>query len=487
MKTLLEPKTDIHHRPLSDGWRMTLLLAFLLGAGPASAQGANPRLLTTFTNPTPAFFELFGGSVAAMGTDRVLISAGAAAGGGKVFLFNLNGTLLTTFTNPGTAGNGFGGLGGERGLAAMGTDRVLIGAFDSYRGEPLEQIGAAFLFSTNGTLLTTFTNPNPAKVQAFGWSLAAVGNDRVIISGLANINKPPPYPGGVYLFTTNGTLLTTFTNPTPAIHGEFGVSLAVIEGNRVLIGASSVGPVGAGVAYLFSTNGALLTTITNPVPAEGINFGTAVAVVGSDRLLISATDAAATKGNGGSAYLFTTNGTLLATFPNPTPAANDLFGWSVAAVGSSRVIIGASQDGAGALRSGAAYVFSTNGTLLATITNPTPAVNDYFGWAVAAVGSDEVIIGSVWKDLGATDAGAAYLFALSNPSLSIARNATMISLSWVTPESSWVLQQLDLPGPTTLWSDNTNAVIVSGPTNIVQQELDTSNRIFRLHLPRSGF
>ncbi len=464
----------------------TRLLAPSLLPASVFAQDNHAVLLTTINNPTPANFDLFGETVAAMGDDLVLIGAGAAAGGaGEVYLFNLNGTLLNTFTNPGTAGNGFGGLGGERGLAAMGNDRILIGAFNTVGGVPLDQIGAAFLFSTNGTMLTTFTNPNPAKVQAFGWSVAAVGNDRVIISGLANVNYPPPYPGGVYLFTTNGTLFTTFTNPTPAIPGGFGASLAVIAGNRLLIGAPNDGPGGAGVAYLYSTNGTLLMTITNPVPADGDNFGEAVAVVGTDRLLISATDAAATKGTGGSAYLFTTNGTLLTTFTNPTPAANESFGWSVAVVGSSRVLIGAYQEGAGALRSGAAYIFSTNGTLLTTMTNPTPAVNDYFGWAVAAVGTDRVLIGGPWDDTGATEAGSAYLFALPYPPLSIARNSPAVSVSWITAETGLIFQQADSIGSPVVWNDSTNSVSVVGLTNVVQQTPATgaTNRFFRLRRP----
>lgn len=462
--------------------QLILLLALVLDSRLVLAQGI--VLLTTSNNPTPANFDLFGETVAAMGDDQELIGAGAAAGGaGEVYLFSLNGTLLTTFTNPGTAGNGFGGLGGASGLAALGNDRVLIGAYNSVGGVPLEQVGAAFLFGTNGTLLASFTNPAAAKVQAFGWAVAALGNDRVIISGLANVNNPPPYPGGVYLFTTNGTLLTTFTNPTPAIPGGFGASLAVVAGNRLLIGAPYAGPGAAGVAYLYRTNGALLTTITNPVPADGDNFGQAVAAVGSDRLLISAIDYAATKGNGGSAYLFTTNGTLLTTFTNPTPAAYDYFGWSVAAVGSSRVIIGAYQDGTGALRSGAAYIFSTNGTLMTTMTNPTPAVNDYFGWAVAAMGKDRVLIGGVWDDTGATEAGSAYLFALPYPPLSIARNGFAVSVGWISAEAGLILQQADSPGSSVVWSDTTNSVSINGLTNVVQQTRTTTNRFFRLHRP----
>jgi hypothetical protein len=102
--------------------------------------------------------------------------------------------------------------------------------------------------------------------------------------------------------------------------------------------------------------------------------------------------------------------TLLTTFTNPTPAILDLFGYAVAAVGNERVLIGAPYDDTGATDAGAAYLFSTNGTLLTVFTNPAPAINDAFGWSVTALGSDRVLIGAYTDNTGASDAGAAYLF-----------------------------------------------------------------------------
>src|SRR5262245_58535883 len=64
---------------------------------------------------------------------------------------------------------------------------------------------------------------------------------------------------------------------------------------------------------------------------------------------------------------------LFNTFPNPTPAADDHFSWSVAALGNDRVLIGATSDDNMATNAGIAYLFHTNGTLLTTFTNPSPA------------------------------------------------------------------------------------------------------------------
>ena len=152
-------------------------------------------------------------------------------------------------------------------------------------------------------------------------------------------------------------------------------------------------------------------TIVNPTPENFESFGNAVAAMGNDRVLIGANADDFGAQDTGRAYLFSANGTLLATFNNPTPQSFDSFGSSVAAVGSDRVLIGAEGDNTGAPSAGAAYLFSTNGTLLATINNPTPFSDDLFGDAVAAVGSDRVLIGAPSDNTVASGAGAAYLFS----------------------------------------------------------------------------
>ena len=453
-----------------------LFFALTLWPGSAFAQG-NGALLTTFTNPIPAGSALFGSSVAAVGSDRVLVGA---AGSGTAYLLSLNGTLLTTFTNPTTSFDTFGSS-----VAALGNDRVLVGAYNYFSNSV--QAGRAYLFAANGTSLTTFTNPSQATVQAFGWSVAALGNDRVLISGFPNVNNPPPYLGSVFLFRTNGALLTTFTNPTPSSDGDFGQIVAALGNDRVLVGASgaNTGASRTGAAYLYNTNGALLTTFTNPTPAASDGFGISVAGVGSDRVIIGAFQDSTGASHTGSAYLFSTNGTLLTTFTNPAPEDFDIFGSSVAGVGSTRVLIAAYQDNAGASQAGSAYLFSTNGTLLNSFTNPTPETQDWFGYSASAVGVDQVIIGAVWDNTGAPDAGSAYLYTLPYPSLSIAQNGSAVSLNWVTAETGLVLQEADLLGPSTMWSDTMDSTSINGLTNVVQQTMGsgTTNRFYHLRRP----
>ncbi|HTY86499.1 MAG TPA: tail fiber domain-containing protein [Candidatus Acidoferrum sp.] len=358
--------------------------------------------ILTLANPTPADSDNFATSVAAVENAFLLVGApgddtGATAAG-AAYLFDARGSLMATINNPAPeVGEWFGySVGAGNNVVLIGAPRENIGATAA---------GAAYLFSTNGTLLTTFTNPAPADYEQFGRSVAVLGSDRVLVGALQDAGNI----GAAYLFTTNGTLLTTFTNPTPASGDNFGYSITAVGSDYVLVGSplDDAGANNAGAAYLFTTNGTLVMTFTNPTPVQDEQFGYALAAVGSDRVLI----AAPWERGGAGAFLFNTNGTVLTIFTNPPSAAGGRFGYSVAALGNNRVVIGAIWANNGTSYPGAAYVFNTDGALLATLANPTPAQLDVFGCALAAVGTNQVLIGAFLKDLGAVDAGAAYLFS----------------------------------------------------------------------------
>jgi hypothetical protein len=454
-----------------------LLLSWAIFSSPFSTAFAQ---VMTFTNPTPAEFDVFGISVAAVGTDRVLIGAQyddeGGSDAGAAYLFSTNGVLLTTFTNPTPAGFDF----FAHSVAAVGTDHVLIGASLAYTSG--REAGAAYLFTTDGLLVTTFTNPTPAADDVFGHSVAGIGTDRVLI-GAPWDDTGGSDAGAAYLFSTNGSLLTTFTNPTPAVSDEFGWSVATMGTDRVLIGADldDTGGSDAGAAYLFSTDGTLLTTFTKPTPAVSDGFGFSVATLGADRVLIGAPgdDTGAT--DAGAAYLFSTNGILLTTFTNPAPAVRDWFGYSVTGVGTERVLIGAaSDDTGGANDSGAAFLFSTNGLLLMTFTKPTPADRDWFGISVAAVGTDRVLIGAHLDDTGGSNAGAAYLFSAPSEVLTITLTSTNTAvISWPYPSTGFVLEE-NSTLETANWTGVTNSVSNDGLFNRVVVPLNTSNSFFRL-------
>jgi len=115
--------------------------------------------------------------------------------------------------------------------------------------------------------------------------VAALGNDRVLI-GARYDDTTGTNAGAIYLFHTNGTLLTAFTNPNPASlysdGDQFGGAIATLESDQVLIGSPNDGKV-----YLFATNGALATTITNSPGLDNCSFGEVIVAFGNDKVSLA--------------------------------------------------------------------------------------------------------------------------------------------------------------------------------------------------------
>jgi hypothetical protein len=461
------------------------LLATSCVVSPLAVVAQTPVLLRTFNNPIPATDDFFGSAMVALGSDRVLIGAQyddtTATNAGAVYLFHTNGSLLTTFTNPHPAyvspyaDNQFGCA-----LATLGGDRVVIGS---------PQSAKTYLFTTNGALVQTLNSSNIYDYH-FGDAVAAVGNDRVLIGAHQSyFNSDLYYEDGVaYLYSTNGTLLTTFNNPQAdqVNFKEFGYAVAAFGSDRVLISANDYGS-GHGAAYLFNTNGALLTTFTNPAPVLFDYFGHSIAAASTDRILVGAPGSSAAA-NGGAVYLFNTNGTLLLTITNPTPAVNDRFGEQMAMLGNDRVIIGASGDDTGVTDAGSAYVYDVDGTLIATLNNPAPASGDWFGSRVAAFGNEGAIIGAIFDDAGATNAGSAYLFSVpapaGAPSLTIQRTTTnTVVVSWPSPSTGFVLQQNTNGISTVNWSNATVGVQIVGTNETLIVNPIGGSQFYRLVKP----
>src|SRR6184192_4027503 len=98
-----------------------------------------------------------------------------------------------------------------------------------------------------------------------------------------------------------------------------------------------------------------------------------------------------------------------ATLLDPTPAENDFFGSAVTLAGGN-LLVGARFDDTAASDAGAAYLLDpATGALLTTLLEPAPAASDQFGAAVAAVGSD-LLVGAPHFNSGAAHAGAVFVF-----------------------------------------------------------------------------
>jgi len=149
----------------------------------------------------------------------------------------------------------------------------------------------------------------------------------------------------------------------------------------------------------------------------GDGFGSTLAAVGTDKLLIGAPWDDLGGVNAGVVYLYDLQGNLLTAYTNPAPeGAGDRFGYAVTAVGSKKVLIGSPWEDLGGYSAGVAYLYGLDGALLFTYTAPSPEVFALFGNAVASVGANKVLIGAHASDIGAQNAGAAFLYEFVPPS-----------------------------------------------------------------------
>jgi len=212
------PKLRIQKRLVHMKIRLSTAIAgvclLVIGVRSAKAQFENWVPSKTFANPRPQNEGRFGATVASVGNGLVLIGTQdndtGARGDGAVYLYDLSGALLKTYTKPSPADSGRFG----RALAGVGGDKVLIGA-------PVVDVGttntgAAYLYDLNGGLLTLYTNPTSVSGSQFGRALTSVGSDKVLIGA------PTDHGGAAYLFDLAGTLLATYTSPNPRNWSGFG-------------------------------------------------------------------------------------------------------------------------------------------------------------------------------------------------------------------------------------------------------------------------
>jgi len=108
----------------------------------------------------------------------------------------------------------------------------------------------------------------------------------------------------------------------------------------------------------------------------------------------------------------TTEEDLLLTINNPTPEIDDRFGFSVATTPDGNLLIGAFADNTVGNGAGSAYLFDgTTGAVLLTIDNPTPATGDLFSESVASTPDGNIIVGAQGDNIGVAQTGSAYIFS----------------------------------------------------------------------------
>ncbi len=318
-------------------------------------------------------------------------------------------------------------------LASFPDGRILVGTANSAvapLGNVVTRVGSVYLHGTNGEVIGEWSNPDGptdsgGQPAYFGYNVAALPGNRFAVSTLRNRGK-------VFIFSAAqpGLPLTTITNPSPSSGGHFGKALAALGNDRLLISdhfdTGTPGRVGSVRLYDFSGN--LLRTIRNPVEQDFDEFGRTVVAVDDRRFLVGAPYARqvyfpagtpVTNYVAGAVYLFDDTGGLLRTFTGPNPERSEEFGAALAMLDPGRALIGAPGDRQGPLITGRAFLYNLGGILLGIAENPEPDMFDGFGYSLAALDGRRFAVSAPFDDTGRPNAGAVYGYDVPVPKVEI--------------------------------------------------------------------
>ena len=287
----------------------------------------------------------------------------------------------------GSAGDWFGtSVAIDGGTAIVGAPVVQVGAH--------QFAGKAYVHTENSNgswsrKATLDADTNAGLGYAFGTAVAVDGSTAVVGAFGDDSGK-----GAVYVFTRNGNAwprAARLTAPNAANDDSFGRSVAV-DGDFVVVGSwrDDDGGTNSGSVFVFTK------------PSGGWGAWSS----------LSSTEKSA----------------LTAKLTASDAAAEDHFGWSVAVDGDN-VVVGAYGNDDDGADSGSAYLFTkpNGGWATATetvkLTAPDGAADDEFGYSVAA-GGDRAIVGAPGDE---SYKGAAYVFGIAWTDISVSDDGATIS------------------------------------------------------------
>lgn len=382
-------------------------------------------------NPYPAPDDNFGAAVAVAGS-RVAVSAYrdnmGAPNAGRVFVYDLQSgtpsnplhslTMAVAEEND-CFGNALAMAGDYLAVAAESDDttaanagRVLV--FNLAAGQPTQP----WL-----TLAQPLAQPN----GYFGSSVALTG-DHVVV-GAYRDDAAAENAGTCYVYQLSGgapgTLIGTPDKPVPAVADYFGSAVS-ISGNTVLVAAlhDDRGDIESGCTYVYNlsspTPDSFTFALDNPVSGSLDRFGSAVAIDGNIVAIGSPGSDAGASAAGKVSILDLSASkptTVLATLEDPAPEVDENFGAAVA-VSGSLVVVGGPGDDDAAADAGRVYVYNLENLPSKTpawiLANPAPGIGDRFGSAVGISGNI-VVVGVEMDDASGADSGIAYVYNLASP------------------------------------------------------------------------
>lgn len=372
--------------------------------------------------------------------------------------------LVSTLASPGEQrGGSFGSpVTTINDLNGDGNNEFMIAAVgESLLTEPRYSGHVYVLDGSTMRTLHILTSPNPQEFGHFGVGLSAI--DDITGDGIADILASTPwenpdtsqlYAGRAYAFSgCDGSLIHEMASPTDTSSGLFGMNItgiSDIDGDTwpdIIVSAHQENPfpqyLRSGAVHLFSgISGNHIRWIISPNIALGSGFGHSIATIsdlnddGIEDIIIGAPyEDGDVSSYAGRAYVISgADDQTLLSLLSPVEQLEELFGWSVAALGDVNddtipdIIVGApeiSEDSSIRYAEGSAYVFSgSNGQCIRTLTSPNPQSEGHFGNRVKCCddmdndGVSDIIVCADSEDSGAgMTSGRLYIFSGATGSL----------------------------------------------------------------------
>ena len=323
---------------------------------------------------------------------------------GSVYVYNTDGTgeVKIDATNVNSSGNKFG-------QSVAMTDTKIVGTAPGWKNPATNYSnqGAVYVYNTDGTGEIQITASDGAASDQFGLKVA-MSDTKIIVGAQRKTISGSELMGAVYVYNTDGTGEVKLTASDGAAYSQFGRSVAISDTN-IAVGSGSRPDGDKGAVYVYNLDGTGEVKIQASDAAANDYFGWSVAI--TDTHVVAGSIHDDDSGNStGSVYVYNTDGTGEVKLTASDGAADDNFGYSVAAT-DTHIVVGAPSDDDNSTDSGSVYVYNLDGTGEVKITASDAAASDQFGRSVAIQG-DKIIVGAYAHNIASTDEGCVYVYNL---------------------------------------------------------------------------
>lgn len=262
-------------------------------------------------------------------------------------------------------------------------------------------------------VIASIQPPEPYNNGLFSYTLEFKG-DLMVVGELQSAVGGASQAGKVYVYDSDGTFKYTLTSPEPSSLGKFGNSIAT-DGSLIVVGETGADheKKNEGKAYIYSSEGELIATLLAPIPASNKGYGTDVEIAGDSVLVSEIYTMVDEVYYAGIVYIYDNNGEFVTTLQSPEPLISSNFGSKIAA-GSDVIAIAEMTTPAGLEPTGPGkvYVFDLEWNHISTLSLSDTESNKDFGCSIAVSG-DHIVVGESIKTVdGKERAGSAYLFTV---------------------------------------------------------------------------